>query len=103
MGGVSVLIGPSPDGLRIVIYTRYVAVCRVSPAPIAEMLLHLESGHRLFIVNGQDSTVTNRFPAKPGQLKHIVVQAKTGNLQHLRDMPIGNPLVAGSSPPPTTT
>ena len=63
-------------------------------------LLHLESGHRLFIVSAQDSTVTNRFPAKPGQLKHIMIQAKTGNFQHLRDMPIGNPLVADSSPEP---
>jgi len=86
-----------------VIHTTCVAVCRVSPTPVAERLLHLESGHRLFIVNGQDSTVTNRFPAKPRQVKYIVVQAKTRNLQHLRNMPIGNPLVADSSPPPPTT
>jgi hypothetical protein len=71
-----------------VIDTTYVAVGRVSPAPLVERLLHPESGHRLFIVNGQDSTVTSRSPAKPGQLKRMVVQAKTGSLQHLHHMAI---------------
>jgi hypothetical protein len=93
MAGFSVLIGPSPDGLRIAIYTTIwpsVSFFGARRRKAAAPWIRSSFIHRLFIINQHDSAVNNRFSAKRGQLKHIVVQARTGK-KALCDIRIGNP------------
>ena len=53
---------------------------------------------RLFIVNDRELSKNVRLSSESQPISPVVAQGKTGRVRPYRDLRVGNPLVAGSSP-----
>jgi hypothetical protein len=93
-GPVGTPMGSRPPGARWRSATRDCG----EPVHVELRCRSARCAHRLFIANDRELSGNVRLSSESQPLSPVVAQGKTGRVRPYRDLRVGNPLVAGSSP-----